>query len=93
MGDSPDFFAILYLFSSVLDEFDGYFARKLNQSKSTRHTNFTVFIRGIYSVNVSLGSKNEFYHLQRGFQSCVNSAWISHVSYEQLGHIVEQFLL
>ena len=29
------------------------------------------------SVNLSLGCKNEFYPLQRGFRSFVNSAWIS----------------
>ena len=30
-----------------------------------------------YSVNLSPGFKNEFYPLQRGFQSFVNFAWIS----------------
>ena len=30
-----------------------------------------------FSVNLSLGFKNEFYPLQRGFRSFVNSAWIS----------------
>ena len=30
-----------------------------------------------FSVNLSPGFKNEFYTLQRGFQSFVNSAWIS----------------
>ena len=29
------------------------------------------------SVNLSPGFKNEFYPLQRGFRSFVNSAWIS----------------
>jgi hypothetical protein len=34
MADSPGIFAIFYyLFSTLLDEFDGYFSRKLNQSK------------------------------------------------------------
>ena len=31
----------------------------------------------MYSVNLSPGFKNEFYPLQRGFRSFVNSAWIS----------------
>ena len=51
----------------------------------------------INSVNLSPGFKNEFYRLQRGFRSFVNSAWISRgfawiltsVSYEQLGHIAQ----
>ena len=30
-----------------------------------------------FSVNLSLGFKNEFYPLQHGFRSFVNSAWIS----------------
>ena len=30
-----------------------------------------------FSVNLSPGFKNEFYPLQRGFRSFVNSAWIS----------------
>ena len=39
---------------------------------------YIVFIRSskVYSVNLSLGFKNEFYPLQRGFRSFVNSAWI-----------------
>ena len=33
--------------------------------------------RSRHSVNLSPGFKNEFYPLQRGFRSFVNSAWIS----------------
>ena len=54
------------------------------------------------SVNLSLGFKNEFYPLQRGFRSFVNSAWISRgfcVDTNKCllraikSHVVEQFLL
>ncbi|CAB3983771.1 CDP-diacylglycerol--inositol 3-phosphatidyltransferase [Paramuricea clavata] len=32
MADSPGIFAIFYLLNTLLDEFDGYYSRKLNQT-------------------------------------------------------------
>ena len=45
--------------------------------KSTDVIHHAKLHRTLYSVNLSPGFKNEFYPLQRGFRSFVNSAWIS----------------
>ena len=54
----------------------GAFHNRLDMLKITFDDKVS-FVSVQNSVNLSPGFKNEFYPLQRGFRSFVNSAWIS----------------